>query len=261
MLFPYTSRFQPVVTLPTRFARRLVLTLLSLGLGLSTLTPAMASRVSTADLPTSHYQHWLAQITPISTQEERDTFLALVSNAQRDAFIEAFWRSRDDDPETPFHPGRERYERQFVDAANRFGNLMDGRAQMAILHGAPRYIHQVRCDLLRPLFLFYFPRSSFREEPFTALFVGMPKGNHYFLWSADKDHSFLVRDLHASGLPLEDMLTAAQEAQMLRGSRAGGGVPERSFGRSYDVAASLGVLALSAGGHGLAGELSGRATT
>jgi hypothetical protein len=44
---------------------------------------------------TEKHRQFLLDVEPILTATERDTFLRLESDAQRDAFIEDFWRRRD----------------------------------------------------------------------------------------------------------------------------------------------------------------------
>src|ERR1700761_6113547 len=46
-----------------------------------------------------HYRHWIEEEVPyIIRTDERREFLALKSDAERDAFIKAFWEARNPDP-------------------------------------------------------------------------------------------------------------------------------------------------------------------
>jgi GWxTD domain-containing protein len=44
---------------------------------------------------------WLEDVTPVLTETERDVFLKLRTDAERDKFIRFFWRQRDPLPDTP----------------------------------------------------------------------------------------------------------------------------------------------------------------
>lgn len=181
-------------------------------------SPSLWATPSTSDLPDSYYENWLAQVGPLLTNDERDIFGQLERDNQREAFIEAFWRSRDEDPETPFNGWRERYERQVQEAWNSHHDLRDERAQMMLLHGPPRYTHLLRCPLLKPLHILYFPRTRYREQAFTALFVVRQSEDHGFeLWPAERKHGRLVRDYEISGLALPEMLDRVAEAGCFTG--------------------------------------------
>lgn len=179
---------------------------------------ASEAAFSTSDLPDSYYARWLAQVAPLIEADERQAFLDLTNDGQRESFIEGFWRARDDDPATPFNPWRERYEQQVQDAANRFVNLTDERAQMSFLHGAPRYVHGVNCPLLKPMSLFYFPSTARHERALTALFVaGYFEPRRYELRPGSRRHGDVVRDADLAGVSLAEMLDRAAEEQCFLG--------------------------------------------
>ncbi len=47
------------------------------------------------------HRTWLEDVTPIITETERDIFLKLRTDAERDKFVRFFWRQRDPLPDTP----------------------------------------------------------------------------------------------------------------------------------------------------------------
>jgi GWxTD domain-containing protein len=47
------------------------------------------------------HRTWLEDVTPIITETERDIFLKLRTDAERDTFVRFFWRQRDPLPDTP----------------------------------------------------------------------------------------------------------------------------------------------------------------
>ncbi len=51
-----------------------------------------------------YYKKWLNQdVTYIITPAEREAFLKLRTNEERDQFIEAFWQRRNPDPDSPYN--------------------------------------------------------------------------------------------------------------------------------------------------------------
>jgi hypothetical protein len=69
------------------------------------------------------YKTWLEAVDLIITKEERDAFLAIEKDYQRDAFIEQFWKIRDLYPATARNEFRDRYEALIEQARNEFGDL------------------------------------------------------------------------------------------------------------------------------------------
>ncbi|MGH7341572.1 MAG: GWxTD domain-containing protein, partial [Candidatus Rokuibacteriota bacterium] len=55
------------------------------------------------------HRNWLEEVRPLLGREERQAFLALDKDYQRDAFIAAFWAARDPRPATPENEFKERY--------------------------------------------------------------------------------------------------------------------------------------------------------
>ena len=60
------------------------------------------------------YKHWLNMITHISLKEERNVFLALQNNRERDIFINAFWQQRDPTPGTEENEYKNEIENRFT---------------------------------------------------------------------------------------------------------------------------------------------------
>ncbi len=88
------------------------------------------------------YKKWLNEQVPyIITDEERNAFLRLSNNAERDNFIEQFWLRRDPTPDTSENEYKEEYDRRVAYANEHFAAGMPGwktdRGRMYIIHGAP----------------------------------------------------------------------------------------------------------------------------
>lgn len=98
-----------------------------------------ASKLAKESAP---YNAWLAEeAIYIITKEERDAFLRLTTNEEREQFIEEFWRRRNPDPDSPENTYREEHYRRIAYANERFSSGIPGwktdRGHMYILWGPP----------------------------------------------------------------------------------------------------------------------------
>lgn len=95
------------------------------------------------------YKKWLEEdVVYIIAPHERDVFLQLQTDKERDIFIEAFWKQRDPTPGTPRNEFKEEHYRR-LEYANKFygrSSPLPGwktdRGRMYIILGAPRTIEQ-----------------------------------------------------------------------------------------------------------------------
>ncbi|RPJ51756.1 MAG: GWxTD domain-containing protein, partial [Acidobacteria bacterium] len=89
-----------------------------------------------------YYKKWLEEdVVYIITAEERDVFLKLQGDAERDTFIEQFWRRRDPDPATAVNELKEEHYRRIQYANERFAAGLAGwktdRGRVYIKFGPP----------------------------------------------------------------------------------------------------------------------------
>lgn len=85
---------------------------------------------------------WLNEdVAYIITDEERQAFLQLQNEDEREAFIENFWRRRNPDPDSPYNSYKEDYYRRFAYANQHFGSGVPGwktdRGRIYITWGKP----------------------------------------------------------------------------------------------------------------------------
>jgi GWxTD domain-containing protein len=59
------------------------------------------------------YQEWLKQVTYFILPQEKDVFLRLDNDRERDIFVETFWKQRDPTPGTPENEYREEMKNRF----------------------------------------------------------------------------------------------------------------------------------------------------
>ncbi len=89
-----------------------------------------------------YYRKWLDQdATYIITEEEKEAFLDLKSDEERQRFIEQFWARRNPDPGSKDNSFKEEHYRRFAYANKRFGNGLPGwktdRGRIYIMYGPP----------------------------------------------------------------------------------------------------------------------------
>lgn len=101
------------------------------------------------DLP-PRYRDWLEQeVVYIIGAKEKDVFLQLSSDRERDLFIEAFWRQRDPTPGTPINEFKEEHAKRIVYANEYFSRgttrpgWMTDRGKVYIILGPPLDISRI----------------------------------------------------------------------------------------------------------------------
>ncbi|MFL6197094.1 MAG: GWxTD domain-containing protein, partial [Thermoanaerobaculia bacterium] len=131
------------------------------------------------------YQAWLEEVSVLMSPKEREAFLGLGKDYQRDAFIRRFWEVRDPFPQTAVNEMRVRWEERARLARERFGRLDDDRARILLFNGEPKEVFQARCEVLLPVEIWAYPGTERIRGDFTIAFVsrnGAPKGP-FTLWS------------------------------------------------------------------------------
>jgi GWxTD domain-containing protein len=123
---------------------RLLSVILMLALSASTGVRGQGKSV----LP-ERYKKWVdEEVAYIITRHERDVFLKLQTDRERDIFVEAFWKHRDPVPETPRNEFEEEHYRRLAYANSTFGRATPlpgwktDRGRIHILLGPPRNIEQ-----------------------------------------------------------------------------------------------------------------------
>lgn len=105
-----------------------------------------SAMVSSPGLP-EKYRRWLEEeVVYIITPKEREVFLKLQTDRERDIFIEAFWKQRDPTPGTPENEFKEEHYRRLNYANQNFGRgsgkpgWMTDRGRVYIILGPPNNI-------------------------------------------------------------------------------------------------------------------------
>jgi GWxTD domain-containing protein len=101
------------------------------------VTKALPSSPQKAPKMDKTYEAWLKdEVNYLITDQERKLFLALPTDRERNAFINAFWARRDPVPLTPANEFKEEHYRRLAEAKDKYG-LHTDRGRIYILLGRP----------------------------------------------------------------------------------------------------------------------------
>jgi len=123
---------------------------IALFISLVTVLPGQ-KKVDTKTLA-PQYQEWLKVSAYIIRDKEKDVFLKLQSDRDRDLFIEAFWRQRDPTPGTPQNEFKEEIIKRFREANTKFRrhSVREGwqtdQGRIHIILGPPTSIERIEGD-------------------------------------------------------------------------------------------------------------------
>ena len=139
-------------------------------------------RELTEALP-QQYKDFLTLVEIIITPEEREIFLEINENYQRDKFIDNFWRRRTIDSMGIRTDYRAVYTRRVQQAIDQFGDLHNDRSKMFVINGPPDAVIPIECDdVYVPLQIWYYERLEVMKSKAYLIFYepyGMPP---YKLW-------------------------------------------------------------------------------
>src|SRR6202047_3213715 len=132
---------------------------------------APAAPLAATDLAPK-YRAWLDEVAALISERERQVFLSLTRDYQRDDFIQRFWDVRDPYPETPRNELRDAWEERLKLAQERFGNVVEDRARALLIHGEPAHVFHSRClEVVQPLEIWAYDRTPHVRRGFTLVFV------------------------------------------------------------------------------------------
>ncbi len=143
------------------------------------------------------YALWLVEeVVYIITPKEREIFLQLRSNRERDIFMDAFWKQRDPTPNTPQNEFKDEHYRRIKHANQYYGKdspqpgWKSDMGRMYIMLGEPKQIE--RYDNLAdvyPLHIWFFEGMSELGLPnaFYLMFFKKYNAGEYILYSPIRD--------------------------------------------------------------------------
>ena len=182
--------------------------------GLSAALSA-ADKADVNKLP-PHFKKWLTEeVVYIISPRERDVFLQLTTDRERDLFIEAFWKARNPNPNSPTNKVKDEHYRR-IDYANRnFGRgLMAGgwrsdQGRIYIILGEPKQILRYENESqLYPLIIWFYEGMSEYNMPnaFNVVFFKDYGAGDYRLYSPVRDGPQKLMPNYAGDM--SDSLTA-----------------------------------------------------
>ncbi|HEX2644069.1 MAG TPA: GWxTD domain-containing protein, partial [Thermoanaerobaculia bacterium] len=154
----------------------------SLLLAAALAAPAAAQKAGPAAAPVpdnlpARHREFLEEAAPLLSGKERDAFLGLQQEYQRDAFIRRFWEVRDPFPQTPGNELQQAWAERAKIARERFGGLADERARILLLNGPPAEVFPGRCSqVLVPLEIWSYPGTDKIKGAFNLVFYS-PQGS------------------------------------------------------------------------------------
>ena len=171
----------------------------------------------TARLADKHRQ-FLLDVEPIISSGERDTFLRLETEAQRDVFIEDFWRRRDIAAGTTGHAARDDYYERLEFVRTSFEQIMSDRGRIYLVHGVPAALIDIRCPrYFQPIQVWYYPHLPGVGREVTLLFYQARYERTWRLWSPRIDgiQKLMSGDIESSGRLPDNVVLDCKDGEAL----------------------------------------------
>lgn len=166
------------------------------------------------DLP-DRYKVWLEEVRLLISKEERETFLAIEKDYQRDAFIERFWKIRDPYPSTGRNELKEKWDARLREIYANFGDLDDERSDVLLLNGLPSARILIQCASIWPSEVWYYQRAESVGQEIVMLFVQAGGLGRYRIWEPALGFRGLLR---FSGEPINNIQELAATCRMDQGT-------------------------------------------
>lgn len=147
---------------------------------------------------TPEQRAWLEEVELIITEDERETFLAIEKDYQRDAFIERFWKIRDPYPETGRNEFKDRWDARMLEVRSLYGDIEDDRSVVLLLNGFPDGQVEIRCGGFYPAEVWYYERAETVGYEVLLLFYQRWGAGRYHLWNPMDGLDELLRQTDAS---------------------------------------------------------------
>lgn len=129
------------------------------------------------------YRSFLNLVEIIITDDEREVFLQIKENYQKDKFIESFWKRRSIDSQGLRTDYRVVYTRRVEQALEQFHDLHNDRARMLVVNGAPDAVIPIECeDVYVPLQIWYYDRIEALKSKVYLIFYQPHGVGPYKLW-------------------------------------------------------------------------------
>jgi len=129
------------------------------------------------------YRDFLNLVDLIITEDEREVFLQIHEDYQKDRFIEAFWKRRSIDAQGLRTDFRATYTRRVEQAIEQFRDLHNDRAKTFVINGPPDAVIPIDCqDVYVPLQIWYYERIEALKSKVYLIFYQPYGMGTYKLW-------------------------------------------------------------------------------
>jgi Ca-activated chloride channel family protein len=129
------------------------------------------------------YKDFLILTEMIITPEEKEVFLQINENYQRDKFIDAFWKRRTIDSAGIRTNFRAVYTRRVQQAIEQFGDVHNDRSKIFVMAGPPDAVIPVDCqEVYVPLQIWYYERLEALKSKAYLIFYEPYSMPPYKLW-------------------------------------------------------------------------------
>ncbi|MDH7513395.1 MAG: GWxTD domain-containing protein [Clostridiales bacterium] len=187
-----------------------------------------AESLKEKDLPSKH-QEWLKLTNYIILQKEKEVFLQLTTDRDRDIFIESFWKQRDPTPGTPQNEFKEEHIKRFNYANTYFGRdtpregWQTDMGRMHIILGPPASIE--RFDSVAGLYpaqvwYYYGDRSKGLPTYFAIVFFKRSGAGEFKIYNPTSDGP-LSLIIDARGIDITDYRAQYEKIKELAPTLAG----------------------------------------
>ncbi len=192
--------------IPFRWRRPVGAALAVAALAVLATVPSPAKDKRLGELTPEH-QQWLEEAGPLISDEEREAFLELAEDYQRDAFIRRFWQARDTRPSTTLNEFKERYYARLEEARERFGGLEDGRGLIYVLNGEPASIEATDCGFMTwPLEFWRYSYSEVVGRGFHLIFYQPWDEGPFRIWRPAEGTGILIKNTRYAMDTFEDSM-------------------------------------------------------
>lgn len=135
----------------------------------------------------ARFQDFLTDVEPLLLPAETDVFLLLESDAERESFIDDFWRKREavlGGKSGPTKSYKDIYYERLELARERFRNVASDRSKMFLVHGPPAAVARADCQrLLQPTEVWIYSELPGLGQNVRVLFYKPRNYNDFRLWN------------------------------------------------------------------------------
>jgi Ca-activated chloride channel homolog len=129
------------------------------------------------------YREFLELVDLIITDEEKEVFVQITDDYQKDRFIESFWRRRSIDSQGLRTDYQAVHTHRVEMAKEQFRNLYNDRAKMLIINGPPDAVIAIDCpEVYVPIQIWYYDRLEVLKSKVYLIFYEPYGVGDYKLW-------------------------------------------------------------------------------